>query len=214
MNSPAARAVLSYVNAAMAIEAPLAATASESELVAQARAGAAPAREELARRHRESAYLLGLHLTGNREDALDVAQDALLRFFGALDRFDERRPVRPYLLRIVRNRVADLWRSRRVRRAESLDDADLSRQIADQRPGPEETACQAELRRRVWQALSRLPAAKREILVLRDFHDLAYAEIARVLDIPIGTVMSRLHAARRALRELLAGDAPAAGGGG
>ncbi len=199
----------------MAMEPPLAVPgAADSELVAQARAGVGAAREELARRHRNSAFVLGLQLLGNREDAMDVAQEALLRFFASLDRFQAERPVRPYLLRIVRNRVADLWRRRRVRRTESLDAGDLSRQIADERPGPEESARRAELRRRVWQALSRLPAAKREILVLRDFHDLAYAEIAEVLEIPIGTVMSRLHAARKALREELIADGTVAPGGG
>ena len=198
---------MSDVNGEMAISAPPAALSPiDTELVVQARSGVVEAREELARRYREPAYLLGLQLTGSREDALDVAQDALLRFFATLDRFQEERPVRPYLLRIVRNRVMDLWRRRRLRRAESLDDGELPRQIVDERPGPEETASRAELRRRVWRAVSALPPAKREILVLRDYHDLAYAEIAKVLAIPIGTVMSRLHAARKALREVLVAD--------
>ncbi len=198
---------MSDVNGEMAMTAPPQALGSiETELVVQARSGVAEAREELARRYREPAYLLGLQLTGNREDALDVAQDALLRFFATLDRFQEERPVRPYLLRIVRNRAMDLWRRRRIRRAESLDAGELPRQIADKRPGPEETTRRSELRRRVWRAVSDLAPAKREILVLRDYHDLAYAEIAKVLGIPIGTVMSRLHAARKALREILAAD--------
>jgi RNA polymerase sigma-70 factor (ECF subfamily) len=195
------------VNGEMALRtAPAALATIDSELVVQARSGVAEAREELARRYREPAYLLGLQLTGNREDALDVAQDALLRFFATLDRFQEGRPVRPYLLRIVRNRAMDLWRRRRIRRVESLEQGELPRQIADDRPGPEETARRAELRRRIWRAISDLAPAKREILVLRDYHDLAYAEIAKVLGIPIGTVMSRLHAARKALRELLVTD--------
>jgi RNA polymerase sigma-70 factor (ECF subfamily) len=185
---------------------PVALGTIDTELVVQAKSGVAEAREELARRYREPAYLLGLQLTGNREDALDLAQDALMRFFTTLDRFQEERPVRPYLLRIVRNRAMDLFRRRRIRRAESLDAGELPRQIADDRPGPEETTRRAELRRRVWQAVSELAPAKREILVLRDHHDLAYAEIANVLGIPIGTVMSRLHAARKALREVLVAD--------
>lgn len=198
---------MSDVNGEMALSAPPAALGTiDTELVVQARSGVAEAREELARRYREPAYLLGLQLTGNRDDALDIAQDALLRFFATLDRFHEDRPVRPYLLRIVRNRAMDLWRRRRIRRAESLDEGELPRQIVDDRPGPEETARRAELRRRVWRAVSELAPAKREILVLRDYHDLAYAEIAKVLGIPIGTVMSRLHAARKALREVLVAD--------
>ena len=195
------------VNGEMAMTAPTAALGTiDTELVLQARSGVAEAREELARRYRQPAYLLGLQLTGNREDALDVAQEALLRFFATLERFQAERPVRPYLLRIVRNLAMDLWRRRRTRRAESLDAGELPRQIADTRPGPEEASRRAELRRRVWRGVSQLAPAKREILVLRDYHDLAYAEIAQVLGIPIGTVMSRLHAARKALRELLIAD--------
>ena len=202
------------MNGEMAMSPPAVALGTiDTELVVQARSGVAEAREELARRYREPAYLLGLQLTGNREDALDVAQDALLRFFATLDRFQEERPVRPYLLRIVRNRAMDLWRRRRVRRTEPLESGELPRQIADDRPGPEETTRRAELRRRVWRAVSELAPAKREILVLRDFHDLAYAEIAKVLGIPIGTVMSRLHAARKALRELLVADGFGPSGG-
>ena len=87
-----------------------------------------------------------------------------------------------------------------------VEAGELPRQIADDRPGPEESTRRAELRRRVWRAVSELAPAKREIVVLRDFHDLAYAEIANVLGIPIGTVMSRLHAARKALREILIRD--------
>ena len=205
---------MSDVNGEMAMTAPPAALGTiDTELVVQARSGVAEAREELARRYREPAYLLGLQLTGNREDALDVAQDALLRFFATLDRFQEDRPVRPYLLRIVRNRAMDLWRRRRIRRAESLDAGELPRQIADKRPGPEETTRRSELRRRVWRAVSQLSPPKREILVLRDYHDLAYAEIAKVLGIPIGTVMSRLHAARKALREILVADGFGPSGG-
>ena len=195
------------VNGEMAMSPPAGALATiDRDLVVQARSGVAEAREELARRYREPAYLLGLHLTGNREDALDVAQDALLRFFSTLDRFEEERPVRPYLLRIVRNRAMDLFRRRRIRRAESLEAGELPRQVVDERPGPEETSRRAELRRRLWRAIAELAPAKREILVLRDYHDLAYAEIAQVLGIPIGTVMSRLHAARKALREVLIAD--------
>lgn len=198
----------------MAMEPTSAALAEvESDLVVRARSGVAEAREELARRHRQSAYLLGLQLLGNREDAMDVAQEAMLRFFASLHRFREDRPVRPYLLRIVRNRAADVWRRRRVRRAQSLDAGDLSRQIVDDRPGPEELSRRAELRRRIWRAMSRLTDAKREILVLRDYHDLSYAEIANVLEIPLGTVMSRLHAARKALRAELTADGVGPAGG-
>jgi RNA polymerase sigma-70 factor (ECF subfamily) len=179
---------------------------SDEELLTLASSGGAEAREELARRHRNSAYLLALQLLGNRDDALDVAQESLLRLFSNLGRLAPGRAIGPWLLTIVRNQARDFWRRQRVRRTESIDaspDAFLS-QIVDTGPDPEETVRQAELRRRVWRAIAALSADHREIVVMRDFHGLSYDELALALGIRIGTVMSRLHAARQRLRALLA----------
>jgi RNA polymerase sigma-70 factor (ECF subfamily) len=188
---------------------------ADPQLVAAARDGHAEARERLAEEHRRAAYLLALQLVRNRDDALDVAQEAMLRFFTTLDRFDVQRPVRPWLLCIVRNCARDLQRRQKVRRAEPLGDgrdggaAGLDEppplEVPDHGPDPEALAARAELQRQLWHALGRLSEPHREILVLRDYQDLAYAEIAEVLRIPLGTVMSRLHAARKQLRETLGG---------
>lgn len=176
--------------------------------MARARSGDDDAREELARRYRRPAYLLALQLMGNPDDALDVAQDALLRFFTRLDRFKPGRPIKPWLLAIVRNRARDLMRRRRVRRSEPLpeDSPTYRPELIDPASSPEDDYRRHELRAKVWRALVEMPPAQREILVLRDYQDLAYAEIAEVLDIPIGTVMSRLHRARASLRSLLCDD--------
>lgn len=180
--------------------------ASDGELVAASLEGDGPAREELARRLRRPAYSLALHLLRDPDDALDVAQDGLMRFFGSLERLDPGRPVRPWLLTIVRNRARDLMRRRKVRNHEPLEDDRPDappRQILDTSPGPAALAERHEIQARVWRALSRLDEGPREILVLRDYHDLSYAEIAEALDVPMGTVMSRLHRARKALRREL-----------
>ena len=97
--------------------------AAEKDLVRLAQTGDTEARDELARRHRQPAYFLALQLLGNADDALDVAQDAMLRFFTTLHRFDASRPVRPWLFQIVRNRVLDLYRRRKVRKHDSIDQA-------------------------------------------------------------------------------------------
>ena len=180
----------------------------DAELIRGASAGLAEAREELARRYRGPAYVLALQLLGNREDALDVAQEAMLRLFATLGRLTPGRAVRPWLLAIVRNQARDLWRRQRVRRTEPIDGTGegLATELIARAPDPEEAAGREELRRRVWRALSRLSEDHREIVVLRDFHGLSYEEIAHVLDIKIGTVMSRLHAARRQLRARLSED--------
>jgi RNA polymerase sigma-70 factor (ECF subfamily) len=181
---------------------------SDAELIRDASAGLAEAREELARRYRGPAYVLALQLLGNREDALDVAQEAMLRLFATLGRLTAGRAVRPWLLAIVRNQARDLWRRQRVRRTEPLEGSGegLAAELLVRPPDPEEAAGREELRRWVWRALSRLSEDHREIVVLRDFHGLSYDEIAHVLDIKVGTVMSRLHAARRQLRARLSED--------
>jgi RNA polymerase sigma-70 factor (ECF subfamily) len=183
-------------------------SSSDDELIRGASAGLAGAREELARRYRGPAYVLALQLLGNRDDALDVAQEAMLRFFATLGRLTPGRSVRPWLLTIVRNQARDLWRRQRVRRTEPIDGSGegLAAELVVLVPNPEETAGREELRRRVWSALSRLSEGQREIVVLRDFHGLSYEEIAHVLDIKVGTVMSRLHAARTQLRARLSAD--------
>ena len=177
---------------------------SDRQLIDQAKAGVPAACDALARRHRQAAYLLALQMLGNRDDAMDVTQEAMLRFFGTLRQFDATRRVQPWLFTIVRNLVRDLWRQRRRRPGDAAGESDdLVGQLAAPQPSPEADLRRRELRERVWRALAALPAAKREIIVLRDFHDLSYSDIAQVLGIPIGTVMSRLHGARRQLRARL-----------
>lgn len=178
--------------------------ASDQELVDQARAGHRDAQNALASRHRQGAFLLALQMLGNRDDAMDVTQDAMLRFFTTLGSFDAERQVRPWLFTIVRNQVRDLWRRRQRRPSDGLVDGEaLASQLVDPSANPEADLRRQRLRERVWRAMAQLPAAKREIVVLRDFHDLSYSDIAEVLEIPIGTVMSRLHGARRQLRARL-----------
>ncbi len=181
----------------------------EADLVLRARAGDRSAQEELAELHRRSMYLLALQLLGNRDDALDVVQDSLLRFFTTLHRFDVRRPLRPWLYQIVRNRVIDLFRRQKVRRHDSLDanEPDSPRlQILDPSVDLERDARRSQLRVRIFKALDELSEKQREILVLRDYQDLSYSEIAETLNIPIGTVMSRLHGARKRMRTVLQED--------
>jgi RNA polymerase sigma-70 factor (ECF subfamily) len=167
------------------------------------------AREELAREAGRSAYLYALQLTRAPETARDVAQDSVVRFFRNLDRFQDGRPLEPWLFSIVRNQVRDHARREKVRRHDSLDawlESGGQRAADPATADPVVMAERHELQGRVWQALSGLSEAHREIVVLRDYHDLPYRQIAEVLSIPEGTVMSRLHAARRRLREALRND--------
>lgn len=183
-------------------------SAPDGTLLVLAQGGESEAREELARRVRRQAYLLALQLVGNAEEARDIVQDSMLRFFRHLDRIDAERPLEPWLYQIVRNRVRDLKRRERVRRQESLDALREGGrpETVDPKADPSAYAARRELQARLWRALSELSEPHREILVLRDYQDLTYREIATVLGIPQGTVMSRLHAARARLRTILSAD--------
>lgn len=198
------------VNGVMAttMEMPTAADPEASrQRVLRAQAGDEAARDELALECGRDAFAFALQLTRDREDALDVAQETVLRLFRSLGRFDADRPLRPWLLSIAHNLVRDGWRRGRARRAVELD-ADLLVDASEE-GDPERRLRRLELQRRVWRALAELPEEAREIVVLRDYRDCSYAEIAGILGIPPGTVMSRLHRARARLARLLrATDAP------
>lgn len=186
------------------------AATADRDLVLRARKGDQLAQAELARRHRRAMYFLALQLLGNPDDAMDVVQDSLMRFLTNLHRFDPRRPVRPWLYRIVRNRVIDLARRRKVRRHSSIDARDDEGNLKLVLPDPsvdlERDARQSQLRARLFEALDELSPKQKEIIVLRDYQDLSYKEIAEHLQVPIGTVMSRLHGARKKLRDILQDD--------
>jgi len=144
--------------------------------------------------HLDAAYGFARWLTRDPMTAQDVAQEAMLR---ALRYFHAFRggEARPWLLRIVRNTWIDL-RSRNGSTDRPIEEAE--NRPADG-PDPEQSALAADRRRQVAAALAALPAEVREILVLREIEDLSYKHIAAVLDLPIGTVMSRLARAREKL---------------
>lgn len=144
------------------------------------------------------AFAIAYRLVGNRDDALELSQDAFVRAFRAMARFDPTRPFYPWFHRILRN-VCYRFLSRRARRREAaLPDA-----IACDRFDPRDLAAANEAKERVWEALGRLRPEHRELIVLKDLQGLKYREIAQIVGVPDGTVMSRLHAARRALSEAL-----------
>jgi RNA polymerase sigma-70 factor (ECF subfamily) len=144
--------------------------------------------------HASAAYNLARWLTRNDHDAEDVAQEAMLRAYRHLDGL--RGEPRPWLLAIVRNACFSWLRANRPAEVEPLED-----DVADALPGPETSAARTLDRRMLNQAIAALPVQFREVLVLRELEDLPYRDIARIAEIPIGTVMSRLARARRLLGE-------------
>ncbi len=148
-------------------------------------------------------------ITRNSADAEDLVQDTLVRAFRAVDRFDGAHP-RAWLLTILRN--TEINRHRR-RRPELLDDPAAPNDVESNDPGPEALVVGETFDTVVHAALADLPEKFRRVVELVDINGLNYAEAAQILDVPPGTVMSRLHRARKRMRDRLvaAGLAPKRG---
>lgn len=143
------------------------------------------------------AHALATQLLGNADEAADAVHDAFAAVLQRPTAYDARKgPLKPWFLRVVRNRCLDLIRRRRPG-DDRLDE------LSSPQAGPDQLVEAQQRDRDIHRALSQLSQDQREIVVLRDYMDLSYAEIANVLEIAPGTVMSRLHRARMALRQEL-----------
>jgi len=171
---------------------------AERSAILMCQKGSRDAFGTIVKRYMRRAYLAAVALVGNREDAMDISQEAFVKAYRAIRRFDPDRPFYPWFLRILRNQCFDWLRKRRARPA-----GDLVADLPDGRMNPEVLARKDEIREEVWNGVRQLAERDREIIVLRHFQHLSYAEIAETLGIPQGTVMSRLFTARSRLRELL-----------
>ena len=141
---------------------------------------------------------MALSLLGNTDDAADALQDAVATALNARSYDPSRGSFRTWFLAVVRNRCTDVLRKRR--RHPNVD-VDLIETPTEDENSPEAVASHDELSAIVKRELANLPPAQREILILREFLDLGYADIGNVLGVPAGTVMSRLHRARSALAD-------------
>lgn len=164
--------------------------------------------ERLVLPHLDAAYNLARWITRNDHDAQDVVQEAVLRAYRFLDGL--RGEAKPWLLAIVRNSCLTWLQVNRPADLAGFDDR-IVEAPAPEDEGPETQAMRAFDRRMLNEAIAALPAQFREVLVLRELEDMSYKEIARIADVPIGTVMSRLARARRLLGESVRAVSNAAG---
>jgi len=146
--------------------------------------------------HVDAAFNLARWLTRNDHDAEDVVQDAMLRAYCFFDGL--RGEPRPWLLAIVRNACFSWLQANRPADVSALDEANHEDMDAE---SPEVLAARSLDRRMLNEAIAALPVQFREVLILRELEDLSYKDIARIADVPIGTVMSRLARARRLLSD-------------
>jgi RNA polymerase sigma-70 factor (ECF subfamily) len=174
-------------------------TVSETELIAGAQNGDRNAFSELVRVHAQGVLNLIYRMCGDAQLAEDAAQETFIRAWQNLSAYRPQTSLRNWLYRIAVNAATDMLR--RERRILPGDIGDLH--LTDGRPGPEIVASQHERTVMVQQAILSLPDASRAILVLREYEGLSYQEISSTLDIPVGTVMSRLNYARNLLKAKL-----------
>ncbi len=183
-------------------------TAEEIRLISGAKHGDERCFERLVERYMGPAIHVALGYVKNRDDAADLAQEAFYKVFRTLDRFRDGEPFAPWFFKILRNSCLTFLERRKSRRAWSIhgdrDQGEGDYELRDESAlCPREHAEMAEIERAFWDALETLSQNHREIILLRHVQDLDYAQIAEVLEIPIGTVMSRLFHARQKLRAVL-----------
>lgn len=180
---------------------------NETRLIEQAQQGDETAWATLVGQHQEAVFRLAYLLLGDADEAQDVAQEAFIRAFYALERFDPTRPLRPWLLRIVTNLA------RNKRRAIGRYLAALGRwfqqEAAFSGPQPAEVHRQRADAQMLWQAVQRLRLSDQEIIYMRYFLELSVAETAEAAGLAPGTVKSRLHRALDRLRRVIAEEFPA-----
>ena len=183
-------------------------SAEDKALVQQAQKGDMLAFEELVARHRDKIYARAYSMMRNEEEAIDLSQEAWVKAWQRLAQFQGDSSFATWLTRIVINLCLDQIRRQKRHRAESIEAMDeesggVERQMEPIMTNPTERLERGELRKRIDEAMGKLSHEHRTVLVLHEFEELEYKEIAKVMGCSIGTIMSRLFYARRRLASLL-----------
>ena len=178
----------------------------EDLLLEKARHGDQEAFGELVRLYEKKVYALTLRMCKNPDDAAEAAQEAFLSAWQGLKFFRGEASFSTWLYRLASNACVDLLRKEQRHKAAagpSLNDADTYIEVADDAATPQELAERSELREQIEEGLQSLSPEHREVLILRELHQLSYDEIAQTLDLDTGTVKSRISRGRKALRNFL-----------
>jgi RNA polymerase sigma-70 factor, ECF subfamily len=182
----------------------------DEKLVKLSQKGNMQAFEELVARHRDKIYARAFSMMRNEEEAVDLSQEAWVKAWQRLAQFQGDSSFVTWMTRIVINLCLDQLRKNKRQRAESIEKLDeelggVERQMPVVNVNPTEGLERTELRKRIDEALAKLSHEHRTVLILHEFEDLEYKEIAKRMQCSIGTVMSRLFYARRKMAVLLAG---------
>jgi RNA polymerase sigma-70 factor (ECF subfamily) len=184
-------------------------SAEDAALVRAAQKGVTDAFEELVARHRDKIYARAFSMMRNEDEAIDLSQEAWVKGWQRLAQFQGESSFATWITRIVINLCLDELRKQKRRRTESIEGMDeetggVERQMPVITTNPTERLERGELRQRIDRALEQLSYEHRTVLVLHEFEEMEYKEIAKTMECSIGTVMSRLFYARRKLAALLA----------
>lgn len=187
------------------------------DLVAKCQGGDSRAFEDLVTRHRGRVYAMIQNMVKNDADAWDLSQEVFLKVWKALPKFEARAKFSTWLYRIVHNVVYDWMRKKKLKSAGEFDDQLMkesqiavgARTTPSQDARPDEALRNDELRGRIEEAMAKLSPEHQEVVMLREVQGLDYKEIAEVMEISMGTVMSRLFYARKKLQGLLSDESGA-----
>ncbi|HDL18381.1 MAG TPA: sigma-70 family RNA polymerase sigma factor [Bacteroidetes bacterium] len=162
----------------------------------------------LVKRYMQRAYYVALGFVGSHDDALDLSQEAFVRAYRAIKRFETGRQFFTWYYQILRNLCFNFNRDRKknVYRFSEMPEQEVLQLKSTDSLRPDVILEKKQVADRLWQAINELPANEKEIIVLREFQGFSYQELADLLSIPIGTVMSRLYHARKHLAKALQGD--------
>ncbi|MCK4830741.1 RNA polymerase sigma factor [bacterium] len=177
----------------------------DRELILQLKKGKMKAFRKLVEKYKKPAFFIALGLVGNREDAYDLSQEAFIRVYTNLGKLNPEHGFFSWFYTVLANLCKNHLRSREIREryVKSVDDETEVSSRANPVPGPEVLAERNERSLKLWEEISKLPHEFKEIIVLKHFQGYSYKEISRMLNIPMGSVMSRLYYARKKLKDNL-----------
>ena len=188
----------------------------DAALLRRIRTGDQEALGDLLRAHQDRLYNVCLRMVNHPDDAAEITQDAMVKIIEHIDRFRGDAAVTTWMTRIAMNQAVSFLRKRKLRRHQSLDGSDNGRDGYGDEPArlrdtltdpreqdPTSRVQEGERLGLLREALDRLEEAFRAVIVLRDLEDMSYEQIAQTLELPVGTVKSRLFRARIALREVM-----------
>lgn len=190
----------------------MSAYADDEVLIRKAQQGDRSAFDLLVSKHEKRAYQYAFRLTSNQDDASDIVADAFVRVYNALQNFKGNSAFTTWLFRILTNCYLDQRKKEKNKQHLSLEGTmqtetgEMERQIEDESDGPEEKLERNAREESIRNAIRQLPDYQQAMLVMYHVENLSYEEMAESLDLPLGTVKSRLNRARLSLRELLIKD--------